>query len=54
MFERSWQGKRADRRGAGLGLAIVRDIVLAHGGNAWATSELGCGATFHILLPLAQ
>jgi PAS domain S-box-containing protein len=54
VFERSWQAKPTDRRGAGLGLAIVRDIIQAHGGHAWATSEPGYGATFHISLPLDE
>lgn len=52
VFERSWQAQRGDRRGLGLGLAIVRDIIAAHGGHVWATSELGSGATFHISLPI--
>lgn len=53
VFEHRWQATRGDRRGAGLGLTIVRDIVTAHGGQVWATSEPGCGATFHISLPIA-
>ncbi|MFO7564030.1 MAG: PAS domain-containing sensor histidine kinase [Enhygromyxa sp.] len=52
VFDRHWQAKPGDRRGVGLGLAIVRDIVEAHGGRAWATSEPGRGATFHVCLPL--
>jgi PAS domain S-box-containing protein len=38
-------------RGTGLGLAIVREIIDAHGGRAWAESDLGVGSTFHIVLP---
>jgi PAS domain S-box-containing protein len=52
LFERGWQANPTDRRGAGLGLSIVRDIVRAHGGRVWATSEFGCGASFHVSLPL--
>jgi signal transduction histidine kinase len=40
-------------RGSGLGLAIVREIIDAHGGHAWAESEPGAGAIFHVVLPLA-
>jgi signal transduction histidine kinase/ActR/RegA family two-component response regulator len=42
------------RRGLGLGLAIVRHVVEAHGGEAAATSDgPGRGATFTVTLPLA-
>ena len=40
--------------GLGLGLAICRSIVNAHGGRLWATNNKTKGATFHFTLPTAQ
>ncbi len=37
--------------GAGLGLAIVRSLVEAHGGKVTATSEIGKGSSFTVWLP---
>lgn len=42
--------KRA--KGTGLGLAVVRAVAEAHGGEAWVRSVEGHGATFGIRLPL--
>jgi PAS domain S-box-containing protein len=42
---------RSDYEGSGLGLAICKRIAENHGGSLSATSELGAGAVFTILLP---
>lgn len=39
--------------GLGMGLAISKTIVEAHGGRIWATARPGGGATFHFTLPKA-
>jgi len=37
--------------GLGLGLAICRSVVDAHGGRLWAEPGVGSGATFSVMLP---
>jgi signal transduction histidine kinase len=54
VFDRFWQAKRSRDGGAGLGLAIARGIVVAHGGEMWVESEQESGSTFLFTLPVAQ
>lgn len=42
------------REGRGLGLPVVHQIVSAHGGQVFVESELGRGASFHVVLPVNQ
>ncbi len=49
IFERFYRGKRGGK-GTGLGLALVKHIVLAHEGRVEVESEVGSGATFFIYL----
>jgi signal transduction histidine kinase len=54
-LERIWEPDFSTRsRGTGLGLALVRQTVQAHGGRAWARNRPGGGAEFHIQLPLGD
>lgn len=52
VFDRYWSG-RTKRGGAGLGLAIAKGIVSAHGGTLGVESQQGAGAEFSFTLPLA-
>jgi two-component system sensor histidine kinase KdpD len=51
IFEPFQRGQRADRPGAGLGLAIARGFAEANGGRLWVESRAGQGATFVLALP---
>lgn len=52
-FERFWQAPQAVRGGAGLGLAITKEIITAHGGRIWAHSRAGAGTVICFTLPSA-
>jgi PAS domain S-box-containing protein len=52
IFERFWQGDRASRAGAGLGLSICKGIIEAHDGQIWVESTLGEGTTLHMTIPI--
>lgn len=52
VFERFYRAPNQERRpGAGLGLAIAREIVVAHGGSIACTSTEGEGSEFYFVLP---
>jgi two-component system OmpR family sensor kinase len=58
IFDRFYQADPArrggEKRGAGLGLAIAREIVQAHGGRISVRSRPGEGTTFDVFLPLSR
>jgi signal transduction histidine kinase len=51
-FYRSPAARRLGTRGSGLGLALVRHILKAHGGSVELKSKLGLGSTFTLVFPL--
>ncbi|HSM36012.1 MAG TPA: PAS domain-containing sensor histidine kinase [Longimicrobiales bacterium] len=54
LFEPFWKGPDDGTGGAGLGLAIARGLVRAHGGDIEAESTIGDGATVRFTLPAAE
>jgi two-component system sensor histidine kinase KdpD len=55
LFEKFYQARHeAAQSGVGLGLAICRAIIEAHGGKIYAQNRLGGGAVFTFILPIDQ
>ena len=56
IFEKFYRGKRRSTKakGSGMGLAIIRAILAAHGGGIEATSVAGKGAKFRFWVPLVE
>jgi PAS domain S-box-containing protein len=53
IFERFYRlDEPRKTAGTGLGLALVQEIVHAHGGQVWVESEVGRGSIFYLSLPL--
>ncbi len=54
VFDRFWRGTRArGTAGSGIGLAVVDELVRAHGGAVSVRNAEGGGAVFSVELPLA-
>jgi signal transduction histidine kinase len=53
LFDPFWQARKGDRRGAGLGLQIVKAIAESHHGHVWVESTPKRGSTFCFTIPTA-
>lgn len=52
VFDRLWRGRAdTDAAGSGIGLAVVRELVVAHGGTVTVDSDGAHGTTFTVTLP---
>ena len=55
IFEKFYRGKEQQNlKGSGMGLAIAREILSAHGEEIWVASKLGKGSEFCFSLPIAR
>jgi len=51
LFDRFWQAPQTAEQGAGIGLAVVKSIIEAHGGVVTVESHIGSGTTITFSLP---
>ncbi len=51
VFDRFFRGRHARAGGSGIGLAVVRRLVTAHGGDVQVDADTGHGSTFTVRLP---
>lgn len=56
IFEKFYRGRdqRYRVQGTGMGLAIAKAIVEAHGGTIGVTSQVGSGSVFHFTVPMGE
>jgi two-component system sensor histidine kinase KdpD len=56
IFDKFFRGRRYrfETKGTGMGLAIAKGIVEAHGEKIWVESEPGQGSAFYLSLPIAR
>lgn len=55
IFDKFYRGKNGrSLKGTGMGLAIAREIMTAHGEDIWVRSESGKGSEFCFSLPIAR
>jgi len=54
VFDRFYRGRSVRAGGSGIGLAVVRDLVAAHGGEVSVESEPAGGSRFVVRLPRAS
>ncbi len=52
LFDRFYRVPGQSKPGAGIGLAIAREIVVAHGGSITCTSSVEAGTEFQFLIPV--